>query len=191
LGSETSFTFALSAGYWFSQWWGIRIQAGVAPSSLEISVSDRETDGIPFDSILNGSDFGSLNVWTYDAGVLVRLPFTPRGRVAPYGFLGASRVEFQASTVQQLPPEAGSFEGGRVVRPAAVISLGALVPLQRENLALAFELSSHVMKTPSERLRPTLLGGETVEIVVGAGESVRVHTHFKLLVGLTWLGRWP
>jgi hypothetical protein len=189
LGAATSFTFGLSAAYWFNPSWGIRIAAGVSPSSLEVSVSDRETSGIPLDSILQGAHrFGSLNMWTYDAGVLVRIPLTPRGRVAPYGFLGASRVEFQASTVGDLPPEAASFDTEQhPARLAGVVGAGAIIPLQRGNLALAFELSSHVMRTPAVRLRPTLLQGQEVDVLVtGVGESVRVLSYVRLLMGLTW-----
>jgi hypothetical protein len=198
LTAETSAAYGLGAAYWFDKHWGLRVRGGLSPSHLEISVSERETAGIPFDSAVTGpARYRSMRVWTYDAQLLVRAPITPRGRIAPFGFLGAGRLVYDAAGTGRLPPEAAStFQANR--RPgrfAIVLGASALVPLQRENLALSFELSAHALRTPVEPPARSRLTGDQIEVIMspatgaGGSEPVRLTTHVELLIGLSWFAR--
>lgn len=199
LSPETSLTVAIAAGYWFNESWGFRLNAGLAPTRFEVSVSERERAALPSDTTVEPrAPFARLNVWSYDAVLLARAPFTPRGRVAPYGLIGGGVLRYRAAGSDPLPPEAAAvFDGGSTVnRVAIVIGVGAIVPLQRRNLALTFELTDHLSKTPVERAGTGLLAeGETIRIVmaepnVPAVEG-RVNTtnYVRLLIGISWLRR--
>ncbi len=194
LGAEPTFAVGMGAAYWFSPRWGVRLQASLSPSQLGILVSERETREIPRDEAATGpTRFGLLRVWTFDGQLLLRTPVTPRGRVATYGLLGLSRVEYDLSTSEGLPPEALVFVSQETPgRFALVAGLGASVPLHRERLALGFELNAHVSRTPVQIPGQGRLTGEVVEVITPAGRGrgeVQMTGHFRMLVGLSWFVR--
>jgi hypothetical protein len=196
LGAEPTVAFAAGLAYWFNPWWGVRVQGSVSPSQLGILVSERETDRIPQDASVTGpARYGSLRVWTLDWQLLVRAPITPRGRIAPYGLIGMSRVEYDASPSEGLPPEALVFRfNDKPGRFGVVLGAGASIPLQREHLALGFELDGHISRTPVERPGEARLSGEQVEVITPASRransgEVGLTGHFRLLVGLSWFVR--
>ena len=72
---------------------------------------------------------------------------------------------------EALPPEArADFASGARTRPAVVVGVGAVVPLQREGLLLTFELTNHIVRSP-------LTGPD------GGAEGTT--SNVRLLVGLT------
>jgi hypothetical protein len=196
LTAETSGVVGVSAGYWFNPFWGLRAQAAVAPSRLEIDVSQRETHDIPADvSVTGPSRFGAFRVWTYDAQLLFRAPVTPRGRVAVYGVVGGGLIKYDVSVDDGLPPEAipAFADGEGTTQPVGVLGIGALVPLHRDNLAFSFELSDHVTRTPVRDAAESMsLSDDRVQVTTGdeAGPPrVRMVNHVRMLVGLTWRPR--
>jgi hypothetical protein len=195
LSPETSAVVAVSGGYWFSQKWGARLRGSVSPTRFTIAVSEREAAEIPTDTTLTPrAPFVRLTIWTFDAELLYRIPVTPRGRVAPYAFLGGGVVQYVAGENGPLPPEASnSFNSGEsLTRGAGVIGLGAIVPLQRRSLALTFELTDHIDPTPVDRPAGGTLGeGQKVRIVSSSSGTGRVDlTHnVGLVLGLSWLVR--
>ena len=76
---------------------------------------------------------------------------------------------------------------------AGVAGLGAVVPLQWENLALSFELSVHALRTPVERAFSSRLLGEDIEVTTSSvspsSEPVTFTTHVQLLIGFSWFFR--
>jgi hypothetical protein len=199
LSPQTSPALALTAGYWFTPYWGIRGHVGMAPSRFGVVVSEREAALLPVDSLLLGpSHFAPVTIWTADVQVLIRAPFTPRGRVAPYGIVGAGVIRYDAGSSAPLPPEAEpAFAQKDVPTKAAImIGAGAIVPLQRHNLALNFELTDHIARTPVERTPSRMLSqGSAIRVVTSelndqsVAGRVRTTSHVRLLVGISWLIR--
>lgn len=198
LSPETSPALALAAGYWFNESLGLRLHAGVALTRFEIGVSERDEAMIPADTaLMPRAPFERLSIWSYDATVLIRAPITPRGRIAPYGLIGGGVLRYSPSGSASLPPEAATaFAGGSTLtRGAVVLGLGAIVPLQRNNLGLTFELTDHLSRTPVERTAPGLLAeGESIRIVsseTNPGGKGRVATtnSVRLLIGVSLLLR--
>jgi hypothetical protein len=199
LSPETSPALAVAAGYWFTPHWGIRAHVGLAPSRFDVMVSEREAALLPQDSLLLGpSYFAPVTIWTGDVQMLVRAPFTPRGRVAPYGILGGGVIRYVAGNSAPLPPEAEpAFAADRSrTKASIVLGAGAMVPLQRHSLALSFELTDHLARTPVERTPSRMLSeGSAIRVVTSELNEqsvegrVRTTSHVRLLVGLTWLVR--
>ena len=198
LSPSTSPTFGVAVGYWPTRRWGFRAQAGFTPSRFEVTVSDREKAGLPADSaVLGTARYAGLRIWSYDVNLLFRAPFTPRGRVAPYGIVGAGLVRYQPGRDETIPPDAlETFGDGRQpTRIAALIGAGALVPLQRSNLALAFELTDHIVRTPVAAGAGSQLFDSGVRLTLDpprespAAGRVLMTNHLRLLVGGSWLAR--
>jgi hypothetical protein len=136
LSAETSPAFGIGVAYWFSPSWGVRAQAGVSPTRLEISVHEDDAARIPSDSsIETDGKFRSLRVSSLDAQVLYRLPTTPGGRVAAYALAGIGALRYAPSGDEPLPPEAQPTFAGTATRTrtAVVLGLGVLVPMQVRN----------------------------------------------------------
>src|SRR5687768_10138206 len=150
LAPATAPAVAAAMGYWWTPRWGTRLQASLIPSHFEVSVSQREQAGLPPDSLLMGDDrFSDLRIWSADLQLMFRAPFTPRGRVAPYAFLGGGVVRYEPVGNEPLPPEAvETFRGRKPMELSAVLGGGAIVPLHRRGLALNFELSDRLVRTP-------------------------------------------
>src|SRR5690606_2764874 len=116
----------------------------------------------------DSATWGGVNVWIADVSALVRPPFT-LGRMAPYAVLGGGLVSYRRRGDDPFPPGvAEAFAGGAHTAAAAVIGIGAAVPLQRERLLLSFALTNHL----------------TRPLVEGEGE-ISTTSHVRLLAGLT------
>jgi hypothetical protein len=199
LSPETSAVVAIAGGYWFSESWGFRLRGGFSPTRFTVSVSEREAAEIPTDTTLvPRAPFVRLTIWTFDATALFRIPVTPRGRVAPYALAGGGVLRYIAGEKGPVPPETRNvFDNGtNITRGAGVLGLGAIVPLQRRNLALTFELTDHIGSTPVKRpAAGTLAEGQNLRIVTSAtndpagGGRVSLTHNLGLLLGLTWLVR--
>lgn len=172
--AETSPVLGVAIGVWPSRHWGLRFHASFAPTRLELrdggeTIEEQET----VESRFPGS---SVDVWTADLAFMVRAPVTPGGRVVPYFLLGGGILGFSAE-------RGGAIGPARVlekdpVRPAAMVGLGALVALQRDQLALTFELTDHIFSTPIREDPQTTL-------LQPAGDQVGVTSQIRLLTGIT------
>jgi hypothetical protein len=189
LGVEPAMTVGLGLAYWFNEHWGLRIQAGVSRSPLAIMVSQRELSVMPGDSGVTGPrSYGSVRILAADSELLVRLPFTPRNRVAPYGFVGVSRLHYRVSRSEGLPPEATAFHfDDQVARFGGIAGAGAVVPLQRASLALNFEFSSSFARSPVGRAEPQRLQGERITVTTPvSGKGAPLIAQLRLVFGLAW-----
>jgi hypothetical protein len=197
LTAETSPSFGVGVAYWFSQRWGVRVQAGMSPSRLEITVPEDEVARIPADSSLKSAEkLRSLQVSSLDAQVLYRLPFTPGGLVAPYALAGVGALRWAASGNEPMPPEAlqAFAENGSRTRTAAVLGLGVLIPMQRHNYALSFELTDHLALTPFTRGTSAELQEGKVTVLTSrnappAEGRVHITNQVRILVGVALLVR--
>lgn len=191
LSAATAPVLAVGAAYWMNEHWGLRVQGGYAPTRLEVSVRDDDAEMIAVASESESSQrFRSLGVWSLDGQVLFRLPFTPRGRVAPYGFVGGGVLRYAARGREPLPPEAElTFGAGeRPTHAAAVLGLGAIVPLERPNFALTFELSDRLTRTPVRAVSASGIQDGTVTVMTTPATDSRVGltNHVRLQVGIAW-----
>ena len=197
LTAETSPAFGVGVAYWFSPRWGIRAQAGMSPSRLEITVPDDEVSRFPADSSMEGAGkLRSLQVSSLDAQVLYRLPVTPGGLITPYALAGVGALRWAASGNEPIPPEAQQAFAGRGsrTRTAAVLGLGVLIPMHRHNYALSFELTDHLALTPFTNGTSTELQEGSVTVLTKrsappAEGHVRVTNQVRILVGVALLVR--
>jgi hypothetical protein len=196
VGAETSTSVGGYVAFWPSRNWGLRVQGAYAPTRFETFMKESEAEyaGLPQSAEEDGR-LASLNISTVDLDVLVRLP-TIKNRVMLYGILGGGLARFSVTEGEPVPEEAeGEFEGGVKVRPAAVMGLGAMLPMRNRSLRLHFELTNHMAETP-------LQGGDRqgTEMPNGiivfdpgdepAGERrVAVMNGVRFIVGVSWAAR--
>lgn len=170
LAPATAAAFGAAAGYWVNPVWGVRLQAGFIPTRFEVTISPRQAAELSADSLALPIDrFSHLHIWSGDVQLAFRVPVTPGGRVAPYGFVGGGLIRYVALDNEPLPPEAvATFRGQRPTEASGVFGIGALVPMQRAGLLLNFELADRLVRTPVR------------------GAEVRLMSHVQLLVGFSW-----
>ena len=180
--------------YWLSDRWGLRTGLSYVPSSFTVWSDEAEAqpvapgDGTAFDE----HSYASLDIWMAHAVLLFRFPHS-FGRVAPYGLAGGGVVRYRARGDAELPPEARAHfaDGGRQ-RVAGVFGVGAVIPLQRRNLLMSFELTNHVSRTPLDGQNTAELfdlGGRLMALSTDAGTGnggeVGLTSHVRLALGLT------
>lgn len=165
---DASPSVGVALGYWAKPSWGVRVQSGVALTRYSLLVP-----GEPNHAMVD-SGGPNLWIWSHDANLLVRAPVTPGGRIVPYGIAGGGVLFYKAAEDQR----AGPFEFARTTyRPAFLLGLGAMVPLEQGGTALSFELLDHIARTPVEAPG----GGEP------ATGHVRWANHLRLTVGISVL----
>lgn len=160
VSAHTSGTLGASASYWMARTWGVRVGGAWVPTSFSVwneesaqRVLDQGGDGEP-------PRYTALDIMMADAAVVFRFPHS-FGRVAPYGLVGGSYVRYRTRGEDELPPEARQqFSAGRWSGPAALFGIGAVLPLERKNILMAFELTNHLSRTPLHRHA----GGEEFEV---------------------------
>jgi len=164
--ADASPSLGAAIAYWPSPAWGVRIQSGVAFTRYSLLVPPPDDDA-PVDS--SGPD---LRIWSHDVSVLIRAPVTPGGRVMPYGVVGGGVLHYQGG----VRPSVAPFDPVRsAVRPAVVVGLGAMVPLEQGGTGLTFEVLDHIARTPIAAPG----GGEP------ATGHVRWANHLRLTVGIS------
>lgn len=191
VSARTSATLGAAASYWLGAAWGVRVGGAWTPTGFSVwneesaqRMLDERGDGEP-------ERYASLDVWMADVAFIFRFPRT-FGRVAPYGLVGGSYVTYTAAADEELPPEARSrFGSGSWSAPAALFGVGGVIPLQRSNLLLTFELSNHLSRTPLDdrgRGEQFELSGVPLELEPDArtgSDGVRTTSNLRLVVGLT------
>ena len=184
LSASTSYVAAGALTYWLNDRIGMRLHGSFSPSRLEVrryGMPDAELRTIAADDL----PLSGLDVWMYDADVLIRLPL-PLGRVHPYGIAGVGALEYRLQTAEQeVVPEAVSraFEDEHQRRIAGVIGVGAVVPLERYRLLLTFELANHIVRTPLSEapLVAEARDPESDDRVDAVGYT----SHLRLMLGLS------
>ena len=167
VGAETSTTLGAYLAFWPSQNWGLRAHGTYAPSRFETIMheGDAEVAGVPLTSA-EGHRLAGLSIMSADLQFLFRLP-TIKNRVMPYGILGAGVARYSVQSGEEPVPDeaAGEFEGGDKIRPAAVLGLGAMLPMRNRSFRLHFELTNQLAATPLE-------GGEGHSVLTEDGTIV-------------------
>jgi hypothetical protein len=152
LSAETSVAFSAAAGYWPSSWWGVRLHGSYSPTRFALAFAGTEHAPVPV-AASDEPRLARLDVWLYDVDVVFRAPVV-FGRVAPYGVIGAGRVEYRAHASDgEIPAEASTaFAAGARADWAGMVGLGAMIPLDDRDLMLSFEVTDHITRTPIGKL---------------------------------------
>lgn len=188
LSAETSVAFSAAAGYWPSSWWGMRIHGSYSPTRFELVVAEPGQQALPV-AAAGEPRLARLDVWLYDVDVVFRAPVV-LGRVAPYGVIGAGRVEYRAHASDgEIPAEARTaFAGGAHGVWAGMVGLGALIPLDDRELMLSFEVTDHISRTPIGKLAMGSLSPADRSMELnpdGADGGDGLLSNLRLNVGLT------
>jgi hypothetical protein len=147
VSARTTGGAGLWAAYWVTGALAVRGGVGYAPSSFTVwhepeaqRALDTRGEATP--------EYAGLGVLLADAGVMFRFPLA-LGRVVPYGMVGGGVIRYGTRDGGALPPEAQErFAAGEWHGAAGTAGLGAAIPLQRGDLLLTFELTSHFSRTP-------------------------------------------
>jgi opacity protein-like surface antigen len=190
VSAQTSITTGGSIAYWFSPVWGVRLAGSYAASRF--SVWNEEGAQRAFDEHApDDTAHAALGIWMANTAIVFRFP-VQFGRVLPYGVAGAGVVSYQSDGSESLPPEARAhFADGRSTAPAAVFGVGAVVPLQRRDLMLSFELTNHLTRTPLQQPAEGEwfdIAGVPVQLSPDSRSSaggVRTTSNLRLTLGLT------
>jgi hypothetical protein len=191
VSARTSVSVGASAGYWIGSSWGVRAGASYVPSRFSVHSEEQALRrlGEPDDVDLR---YASLGIWMADATLVFRFPHS-FGRVIPYGLAGIGIVHYRLRDDDELPPEAREpFADGAHSSPAGVVGLGAILPLQRNNLLLSFELTNHIARTPlddSGRGEQFSVRGVPVQLAdepsTTATDGIGMASNLRLSIGLT------
>jgi hypothetical protein len=191
LSARTTATGGGSATYWAADTWGVRGSIAYAPSAF--SVWNEGPAQRVLDERMGGDRaiYAALDVWLAAGAAVFRLPVSA-GRVVPFGIAGAGLVSYAVRGAEALPPEARQrFAAGAWRAPAAVVGLGAVIPLERENLLLSFELTNHIAPTPlndAGRGQTFELSGITLQLEpdrTRGGDGISITGNLRLALGLT------
>ncbi|MGH7446852.1 MAG: hypothetical protein ACRELT_04790 [Longimicrobiales bacterium] len=180
-------------GYWILNGWGVRAGMSYVPTSFTVwndESAQRALDDLAPEE--RDPSYASLAIWMANASTVFRFPRS-FGRVVPYVMVGGGAIRYSPSDDAALPPEARArFADGDWQTGAAVFGIGAAVPLQRRNLLMSFELTSHFARTPlGDRSGEEMfeLGGMSMQLAPDSGASgedeVGMTSHFRLALGLT------
>jgi hypothetical protein len=191
VSARTTATAGGSVTYWVFDGWGLRGSLSWAPSGFAVWNEARAQEVLDAWSGGEREEYPGLSVWFADVAALFRLPAV-LGRVVPYGLVGGGLVEYRAARDAELPPEARTrFADGRSRSPAGVLGLGAVIPLQRHNLLLNFEVSNHLVPTPLDdtgRGEWFELGGVPVQLEPDprrGTDGIGLTSNVRLVIGLT------
>ena len=184
VAASTTATVGASIGYWAGANWGARVGLSWSPSNFTVAHED-DTDAGLIDSADATENYASLAVWGADLSMLFRFP-RDFGRVQPYGIVGGGVVRYEHGRDAEVPAEARDmFDGGASTHAAALLGLGAMIPLQRNNLVLSFELTDRLNRSPLAGNARTL-NDEGVDLdTTPAREGGDITNQLRLTVGLT------
>jgi uncharacterized protein YjeT (DUF2065 family) len=190
VSGATTVTGGASVTWWIRNGWGIRAAGSYTPTRFSVWNEEHGQKALD-DGGATRPTYAKLATWTAAANVVFRFPRT-LARVVPYGIVGAGMVQHRIVDDEELPPEARSAFADRQWRaPAGVFGVGAVVPLQRNNLLLTFELTNHLTEAPlrgngtGERFE---LAGHELELVEDddrGRDDVSLTNYLRLTIGLT------
>lgn len=148
LALSTTTTLGAEVSYWLRNWLGLRLQGSYAPGEFQLRMREERRDSLlgP-DAGPSDLRFSDVSAYTYAGAAVLNLPLAT-GRTQPYALLGAGAVSYGADEQDARGLEA-AFEGSdRSTRVAGLAGLGLRVPLREGSVALTFELTDHVSRTP-------------------------------------------
>ena len=184
VSASTTATVGASVGYWAGANWGARAGVSWSPSNFTVAHEDGA------DPVLthNGDateNYASLAVWGADLSLLFRFP-RDFGRVQPYGIVGGGIVRYEHGHDAEVPAEARDmFDSGESTHAAALLGIGAMIPLQRNNLVLSFELTDRLSRSPLAGNARTLEDDGLELDTTPAREGGDITNQLRLVVGLT------
>lgn len=190
VSATTSVAIGGTATYWVGTSWGLRVGGAYVPSRFSVHTG-QHARRVLADRADGEEKYASLGIWLADATVMFRFPHM-LGRIVPYGLAGAGAVHYRVRGDEDLPAEAraGFADGGRS-SPAAVFGVGAVLPLQSNNLLLSFELTNHLARTPLDDAgRGEWIDMAGVPVQVAGGEpsdtdNIGMTSNLRLSLGLT------
>jgi hypothetical protein len=148
VSARTSATVGAWMSYWVTSGVGVRVGGAWVPSAFRVWNEESAQQVIDARSGLETRSYAGLGVYMGEAAAVFRFP-TDLGRVTPYAIIGAGIVHYAARDDAELPPEARrQFATGKWSGAAALVGLGAAIPLQRRDILLSFELTDHIARTP-------------------------------------------
>ena len=134
--------------YWLRDWLGLRVQASYAPGEFQLRMSEEGRDSLlGADAGPSDLRFSDIAIYTYDARAVVALPFTVQpARLT--GMLGVGGATFVADDKDAGGLDAAMEGASTRTRLSGVIGLGLRIPLRSGRVALSFELTDHVARSP-------------------------------------------
>lgn len=192
VSARTSITVGATATYWVGTGWGVRLGGAFVPTRFSVWNEETAELRLAPTSLDEEPMHASLGVWLGNAAITFRFPRS-FGRVVPFGVVGAGAVHYSLRDDNNLPEEARTqFDGGSRTMPAALLGIGATLPLEREGLLLNFELTNHLSRSPLDSARgsePFDISGVVVELAPGSDASglhgTGMMSNLRLTVGLT------
>jgi hypothetical protein len=184
-----------SAGAWASYWLlnGVGLRAGLAyvPSGFTVWNDETAQEALGSDRESAAPRYASLDIWLASAAAILKFPRS-FGRVAPYALIGGGVIRYNTSGEDSVPPEASeAFRDGSRQQAAALVGVGAAIPLQRNNLLLSFELTNHISRSPLGGSSGAVfeLSGVDMQIdsdpALRRSDAVDTTSHLRLSLGLT------
>jgi hypothetical protein len=190
VSAATTFTAGAAATYWAGDGWGVRVAGAYTPTRFSVqneAHAQRILDELDGDT----PRYAKLGTWSASGTGVFRLPLG-LGRLVPYGMAGVGAVQHRVVDDEEVPPEARErFADGGWTGAAAVFGVGSVIPLQRKNMLLTFELTNHLTRTP---LDDAGLGGwfdiggvplQLDEDPQRGGDGISLTSSLRLTVGLT------
>lgn len=149
ISARTSVSIGGRVSYWIGRSWGLRAAGAFVPTRFSVWNEDSAQRMLDSESVDGEEEVpASLGVWLADVALVFRFPHS-FGRVVPYGLAGGGVVHYRPGPEEDLPPEARRrFADGPRTSPAALFGVGAVIPLERHELLLSFELTNHLAGTP-------------------------------------------
>lgn len=148
LAIATTTALGMESTYWIRSWIGVRVQAAYAPAEFQLRMREDSRDSLlgP-DAGPSDLRFSDVSVYTYSAALLVDLPF-PTGATSPYAFIGVGGSTFLADDAEARGLDAAMAGDDDLTRLATVLGAGLRVPLRGGRVALSFEFSDQITRTP-------------------------------------------
>lgn len=182
---QTTMTGSAALTMWLSGSFAVRLQGSYVPTRFSVVNEGTEAEGSL--GLGDTTRYARLDIWLVDGSIVVRPPLD-LGRVHPYVTVGGGIARFHVrDDPSMIPPEATrAFSAGDRTQATATVGIGAVIPLQRDRLLLAFHLTDHLIRSPIEADPDTFdEEGAIVESRTDDQSGIAVSSIVRLTVGLT------
>ncbi|HEX6693221.1 MAG TPA: hypothetical protein VF035_00820 [Longimicrobiales bacterium] len=182
---QTTMTGSAALTMWLSSSFAVRLQGTYVPTRFSVVNEGTEAEGSL--GLGDTTRYARLDIWLADGSIVVRPPLD-LGRVHPYVTVGGGLARFHVRDDPTLiPPEAlDAFGPGDRTQATATVGIGAVIPLQRDRLLLAFQLTDHLIRSPITADPDTFdEEGAVVESRSDDEGGIEVSSIVRLTVGLT------
>jgi hypothetical protein len=182
---QTTLAGSAALTMWLSSSFAVSVQGTYVPTRFSVVNEGTELEGSL--GLGDTTRYARLDIWLADASIVVRPPLD-LGRVHPYVTVGGGVARFHVRDNRaMIPPEAvDAFSPGDRTQGTAMVGIGAVIPLQRDRLLLAFHLTDHLIRSPIEADPETFdEEGAVVESRSDDQGGIAVSSIVRLTVGLT------